>query len=221
VKALVHLSDDALPAPLFERVRKAVVGLGEQRLRATYQTTFWFDFDASPSNVIEEAIASLRPRARRKFTGAEWWLSRMRTSNVQVDFHRDRDERLAQRGGAQVHPAISSVLFLNTCRGGLLAVTREAPNPNNPAMAPDTLALDLVKPAPNRYVWFDGGLTHGVLDAHNQIPGQRLRREAKLRLTVAINFWKRRPTGIPRFADRRIYSQLAVLQCGSGGKRSS
>ncbi len=207
--ALVHLSDDALPAPLFARVRKAVVGLGEQRLRATYQTTFWFDFTAPTSNVIEEAIGVLRARAPGKPAGAEWWLSRMRTSNVQVDFHRDRDERLALTGGPQVHPAISSVLFLNTCRGGLLAVTREPPNPRNPAMAPDTLALDLVQPLPNRYVWFDGRLTHGVLDANNQVPGQRLRREPRLRLTIAINFWKRRPTGIPRFADRRIYAQLA------------
>ena len=109
-----------------------------------------------------------------------------------------------------MHPAISSVLFLNRCRGGLLAVTREPPNPKNPAMAPDTLALDLVEPVPNRYVWFDGRLTHGVLDAQNQVPQRRLPREPKLRLTIAINFWKRRPMGIPCFADRRIYAQLAL-----------
>ena len=205
---LVQLSDDALPARLFARLSRSIVRLGEQRLRQTYQTTFWFGFDAKASNVVEEAIGVL---AVGNFAGAEWWLSRMRTSNVQVDFHRDRDERLAVGGGRQVHPAISSVLFLNRCRGGLLAVTREPPNPKNPAMAPDNLALDLVEPIPNRYVWFDGRLTHGVLDAENQIPGRRLRREPKLRLTIAINFWKARPTGIPRFADRRIYAQLASL----------
>lgn len=208
--SLVHLTDEAVPGPLFARLRKAVVALGEQRLRRTYQTTFWFDFSEGPGNLVENAVVHLRDAAPGKFAGAEWWLSRMRTSNVQVDFHRDRDERLALKGGPQVHPAISSVLFLNRCRGGLLAVTRQPPNPENVAMAPDKLALDLVEPLPNRYVWFDGRLTHGVLDANNQIPGPRLPREPSLRLTIAINFWKRRPTGIPRFADRRIYAQLAA-----------
>jgi hypothetical protein len=208
-RGLVSLTDHVLPAPLFARVRRAIVGLGEQRLKQTYQTTFWFDFAASPSNVVEEAIVALRGVAPGTFAGAEWWLSRMRTSNVQVDFHRDRDERLALSGGPQVHPSISSVLFLNRCRGGLLAVTREPPNPQNVAMAPDNLALDLVQPLPNRYVWFDGRLTHGVLDATNQIPGKRLPREPNLRLTIAVNFWKRRPTGIPLFVDRRVYARLA------------
>lgn len=209
MSVLVHLTDQALPAPLFARLKKAIVALGEQRLRQTYQTTFWFPFGEPPSNVVEEAIDALRGAVPGKFGGAEWWLSRMRTSNVQVDFHRDRDERLALSGGPEVHPAISSVIFLNRCRGGLLAVTREPPNPGNPAMAPDKLALDLVEPVPNRYVWFNGRLTHGVLDAKNQLPGKRLRRERDLRLTVAVNFWKYRPTGIPRFADRRIYAQLS------------
>ena len=209
IDARVQLTDAALPAPLFGRLRRAIVKLGEQRLRHTYQTTFWFDFSQPPSSVVEEAIVALR-RPSGKLAGAEWWLSRMRTSNVQVDFHRDRDEHLALSGGRQVHPAISSVLFLNRCRGGLLAVTREPPNPKNAAMAPDRLALDLVQPVPNRYVWFDGRLTHGVLDSENQLPGRRLTREPSLRLTIAINLWKRRPTGIPRFADRRIYTQLAL-----------
>ncbi len=207
-RGLVALTDDALPGPLFARLQKAIVALGEQRLRDTYQTTFWFPRGDPPSNVVEEAIVVLR--GTQRFAGAEWWLSRMRTSNVQVDFHRDRDERLAKLGGPVVHPSVSSVLFLNRCRGGLLAVTRESPNPDNVALAPDTLAFDLIEPVPNRYVRFDGRLTHGVLDAENQIPGRRLPREKALRLTIAINFWKTRPTGIPRFTDRRVYSQLAL-----------
>jgi hypothetical protein len=206
-RPLVTLRDGALPPPLFLRLRKAIERLGEQRLRHTYQTTFWFDFQRAPSNVVEEAIARLpQPKG---VAGAEWWLSRMRTSNVQVDFHRDRDERLALSTGRQVHPLRSSVLFLNRCRGGLLAVTRRPPNPQNPALAPDVLDLDLVLPLPNRYVFFDGRLTHGVLDAQNQLPGRRLPREPRLRLTIAINFWRKRPTAVPRFEDRRIYRALA------------
>ncbi len=143
-----------------------------------------------------------------RFAGAEWWLSRMRTSNVQVDFHRDRDEKLALRGGRDVHPARSSVFFLNRCRGGLLAVTAEPPNPANPAMAPDVLDFDLVEPRPNRFVHFDGRMTHGVLDARNQIPGARLPREASLRLALIVNFWRRRPTAVPLFSESRAYASL-------------
>lgn len=202
----MKLTDEALPAPLFRRLLRAVEGLGEQRLARTYQTTFWFPRGAAPSNVVEEAIAAL-PRVAG-CAGTEWWLSRMRTSNVQVDFHRDRDERLALAGGPTRHPKVSSVLFLNRSRGGLLAVTDEDPNPDNPAMAPDVLALDLVEPVPNRYVTFDGRKTHGVLDAENQLPGRRLPREPKLRLTIAINHWRARPTGVPRFNETRIYRAL-------------
>jgi hypothetical protein len=43
--------------------------------------------------------------------GVEWWLSRMWTHDVRVDFHRDRDERLALAGGPARHPRLSSVLF--------------------------------------------------------------------------------------------------------------
>jgi hypothetical protein len=134
----------------------------------------------------------------------------MRTSNVQVDFHRDRDERLARRGGADIHPARSSVLFLNRCRGGLLAVTHQSPNPANPALAPAVHDFDFAKPEPNRYVHFTGQLTHGVLDARNEIPYRRLPRERALRLALIVNFWRRRPTDVPLFAASRAYRSLKV-----------
>jgi hypothetical protein len=203
---VITFVEPALPARLFSRLLRAVQRLGETGLRTTYQTTFWFPRGDAPSCVVEEAIATLRGPTR--YDGVEWWLSRMRTSNVQVDFHRDRDERLALRGGPDVHPTRSSVLFLNRCRGGLLAVTRDPPNPKNPAMAPDAHAFDLAMPLPNRFVWFDGKLTHGVLDARNDIPGARLPREKALRLTVIANFWRGRPHGVPRFCESRAYRGL-------------
>ena len=202
----VTFVEPALPPALFSRLLRAVRALGETGLRDTYQTTFWMPSGAAPSCVVEEAVSALWLPGR--YAGAEWWLSRMRTSNVQVDFHRDRDERLALRGGPVVHPARSSVLFLNRCRGGLLAVTSQPPNPSNPAMAPDVLDFDLAQPAPNRFVWFDGRLTHGVLDARNQVPGARLPHEPALRLAVIINFWRARPTGVPRFDESRAYGKL-------------
>jgi len=213
VKPLVTLREPALPAALFRRLRRAVEGLSDARLPQGYQATFWFDFTRPPGNLVEQAVVLLRehlPASRRRgVAGAEWWLSRMRTSNVQVDFHRDRDNALYDATGRTVTPRTSSVLYLNRCRGGLLAVTAEPCDPRNPALAPSRHDFDLVAPKPNRYVFFDGGLTHGVLDAKNQLPAERLPREPGLRLAIAVNYWHRRPRAVPRYAETRRLRGLA------------
>ncbi len=214
-KPLVTLRDPALPGPLFRRVLRAVTALGEAHLRHTWQTTFWFPRGAAPSNVVEEAIARLPLPRARGIEGAEWWLSRMRTSRVPIDFHRDHDIELAEAGGPLRHPALSSVLFLNNCTGGLLAVTRDRPNPRNPALAPDRHRFDLVAPRPNRLAWFEGHLTHGVLDAKNRIPGGRLPRQPALRLAVAVNLWGRKPLAARLFSDADLYPQLANRRPGA------
>ncbi len=209
-RPLVTLVDDALEPRLFRRLLRAVEALGERALARTYQTTFWVPRGGASCSVVEEAVLSLSRRLPLKVAGWEWWLSRMRTSNVQVDFHRDRDERLALAGGPQRHPLRSSVLFLNRCRGGLLAVTRQAPDPRRPALAPSLIDFDLVEPKPNRWVHFDGRLTHGVLDAENQIPFRRLPREPALRLSIPINWWRSRPTGVPELSASRAYRSLVT-----------
>lgn len=208
-RALIRVIEPALPAPLFGRLRAAVLALGGERMRSTYQTTFWFDLQR-PSNVAERAILHLRPHlAARNIGGAEWWLSRMRTRNVRVDFHQDRDNALHAREGELAHPEVSSVLFLNRVRGGLLAVTEEAPDPRNRALAPRRLdRLDLVAPAPNRFVLFRGDLTHGVLDEDNKIPHERGRSGGELRLALIVNWWRRRPTEVPTFDERGVYPAL-------------
>jgi hypothetical protein len=213
-KPRVALVDRALPPARFERLLRALTALGTERLRASYQTTFWFDLSAPPSNLVEEAALTLRthvPAARRRdVVGLEWWLSRMRTSNVKVDFHHDRDNGLFDRTGREVLPRLSSVFYLNRCRGGLLAVTAEPPNPANPALAPDVHDFDFVTPEPNRYAFFDARLTHGVLDARNQLPGQRLPTEPGWRLAIAVNYWHRRPEGVPTFEESGHYRALAL-----------
>ncbi len=209
----VRLFDDALPAPLFRRLLKRIVGLGSERLRTSYQTTFWFPLTAQPANVVEDAVLALRPnlpaRPPRKLVGVEWWLSRMRTSNVQVDFHRDLDNARLARDGVEVNPVFSSVLYLNRCRGGLLAVTAQPPNADNPALAPDRHDFDFVEPRGNRFCFFPAKLTHGVLDANNEIPLRKLPREPGLRLAIAINWWHQRPLGVPTFAETKYYRSLA------------
>jgi hypothetical protein len=208
---LIRLHEPALPPRVFSRLRRAVARVGRERLRTTYQTTFWFDF-GRPSCVPEVAILALRQRVSRSLplAGAEWWLSRMYATDVQVDFHQDRDERLALAGGRDIHPALSSVLFLNHVRGGALAVTAEPPCEGNPARSPAGRAWDLVAPRPNRFALFAGNLTHGVLDAHNQVPTRRLREPARLRLALIVNWWRRRPTGIPSFASSGVYRSMAL-----------
>ena len=134
----------------------------------------------------------------------------MWTHDVRVDFHRDRDERLALSGGPDRHPRVSSVLFLNRVQGGSLAVTAQAPDSRHPALVPLPLEADLVGPRPNRLAMFDGRLTHGVLDARNAVPAARLRQRGELRLALVMNGWARRPHGVPTFEEARVYAALAL-----------
>ena len=211
---LVTIVDGALPPHTHRALKRAIVGLGRERLVAGYQTTFWYELDTPPSNRVEQAVVLLAPllpaKRRRGVIGVEWWLSRMRTSNVKVDFHRDRDNARFDETGEEKNPLTSSVLYLGECRGGLLAVTKEAPNPRNPAFAPDVHDFDFVAPRANRFTFFEGTLTHGVLDSQNQIPGRRRPRENGLRLAIAVNFWTERPWRVPSFAASRFYRGLAV-----------
>jgi hypothetical protein len=205
-----QLSDSVLPGPLFRRLIRRVGAVGTERLRDTYQTTFWYDF-SEPTNVVEEAILELRPRVVKhlRIAGVEWWLSRMYTTDVRVDFHQDRDEKLALRTGRLVHPRLSSVLFLNRVRGGALAITPQPPEPSNPSLAPRRLDdLTLVAPRPNRLAVFDGKLTHGVLDANNQIPDRKLPGRPRQRRTIALNWWASRPTDTPTWAETKLYRAL-------------
>jgi hypothetical protein len=133
----------------------------------------------------------------------------MRTSDVGVDFHLDRDERRFQRTGVEIHPVFSSALFLNRCQGGFLAVTAEPASEANPARAPDRLDVDLVRPWPNRLAVFPGDATHGVLDANGDVPHGRLPEATPLRLALIMNGWRRRPEGAPRFVDAGRYRPLA------------
>jgi hypothetical protein len=210
---LVEVLDGALPPALFRRLARAVRALGAQGLRATYRTTFWFDLTA-PAALPELAVAALRARAcaraPRRIEGVEWWLSRMRTSDVQVDFHRDRDEARFARAGETKHPALGSVLFLGRCRGGLLAVTAADPDPRRPACAPLPLDADLVRPWPNRLALFPGDATHGVLDARNAIPSGRLPAPTPLRLALVMNWWARRPEAVPSFVASGRYAALRL-----------
>jgi hypothetical protein len=208
---LARLFDGALPDPLFRRLARAVKSLGAERLRETYQTTFWFGL-GPPACLAEEVALAVLPRVRAlapgPVAGTEWWLTRMRTSDVQVDFHQDRDELLFARTGRTRCPVLGSVLYLNRCRGGLLAVTAQPADDAHPARAPIPFDGDLVRPWPNRLVLVPGDATHGVLDAKGHFPDRKLRPATPLRLGLVMNWWGRRPEGRPTFAEAGVYVGL-------------
>ncbi len=217
---LVTLRETGVSPALFLKLQKAMRALKIQRLQHTYQTNFWFSVASRPTTLVEVAalqvLTQLPQALRKRVTGCEWWLSRMKTSRVMVDFHVDHDIVLATQTGRIRHPLVSSLLYLNRCRGGLLAVTKSKPNAQNMAQAPDVHDFDLVAPAPNRLVWFSGDLTHGVLDSENEIPHRRRPPEKRYRLAIAMNFWSRRPVGVKTFMETDHYRSLRIKGGGKG-----
>ena len=144
--------------------------------------------------------------AGKNCSGAEWWLGRAHTTKIPVGFHFDQDVK-AKRGFR--HPQLSSVFFFNAVRGGQLAITDQKPGPRGeprPAQASELIA---VAPKRNRYTVFQGDLFHGVLDANGRAPSKTIAGPAgRLRLTLVVNYWERRPTGVPLWNESRAYPSL-------------
>ncbi len=198
---LVRVREAALEEPVVRRARRAIAKLGTERLRQSYFTTFWLARGESPANAVEEAVLALWRRAAPGPRCASY------TTEVPVGFHFDQDVRAAR--GLR-HPLLSTVFFFNHVRGGQLAVTDQRAGPGGeprPAVAGE---LQVVATRRNRFAAFDGGLFHGVLDARGRTPGGRLPGpRGRLRVTLVVNFWDRRPSRVPRWRDARAYRALA------------
>jgi len=205
-QALVRVIEAALPLPLVRRAREAIVRLGSERLRQSYFTTFWLPRGSVPAHAVEEAVIALwRLAGARRCDGAEWWLGRAYTTDIPVEFHFDEDVK----GRRRRHPRLSSVFFFNSVRGGQLAVTDRVPT------SQAAMRLETVAPRRNRYAIFAGNLLHGVLDARGRTPGKRVQgARGRLRLTLVVNYWDRRPTGVPTWIESGVYR-------GLGGRRQS
>jgi len=197
---LVRVIEAALPPPLVRRAREAIARIGSERLRQSYFTTFWLPRRAAPAHAVEEAVLALWPLAgARRCAGAEWWLGRAYTTDLPVEFHFDQDVK----GRHRRHPRLSSVFFFNPVRGGQLAVTDQVPTSRT------AMRLETVAPRRNRYAIFAGNLLHGVLDARGRTPGKRVQGpRGRLRVTLVVNYWDRRPTGVSTWAESGIYRGL-------------
>ena len=196
----MRVIEAALPPPLVRRARKAIARIGSERLRQSYFTTFWLPRRAAPAHAVEEAVLALWPLAgARRCAGAEWWLGRAYTTDLPVEFHFDQDVK----GRHRRHPRLSSVFFFNPVRGGQLAVTDQVPTSRT------AMRLETVAPWRNRYAVFAGNLLHGVLDARGRTPGKRVQGpRGRLRVTLVVNYWDRRPTGVPTWTESGIYRGL-------------
>lgn len=210
---LVVVADDAAPEALFRRALAGVRAVGED---ATYWKTFWFPLDA-PATCLPEALAlALRGRVpdRERLVGVEWWLGRMRTTDVPLDFHHDRDLALFEHSGRVSHPLWSSVFFLNAVRGGSLFVTDQRlvrRGEEYRLVPPEATRFATARPGPNRFVRFPGKYLHGVLDARDQVPHGRLPgTPARPRLSIVLNWWTRRPRGVVRWQAALGYPELAL-----------
>jgi hypothetical protein len=199
---LVRVIEPALPAPLFHRARRAIGQLGTEGLRKSYFTTFWLPRGGEPAHAVEEAVLALSAIAAPagRWSGTEWWIGRAYTTDLPIGFHFDEDVK----GPRIRHPLLSSVLFFNPVRGGHLAVTDQRPGSG------EATRLATVKPRANRYAVFDGDRFHGVLDARGRTPGRRLPGPpGRLRVTLVVNFWERRPTAVPQWRDARTFRELS------------
>jgi len=196
----VRVIEAALPLPLVRRAREAIVRLGGERLRQSYFTTFWLPRGSVPAHAVEEAVIALwRLAGARRCDGAEWWLGRAYTTDLPVEFHFDEDVK----GRRRRHPRLSSVFFFNSVRGGQLAVTDQVPT------SQAAMRLETVAPRRNRYAIFAGNLLHGVLDARGRTPGKRVHgARGRLRLTLVVNYWDRRPTCVPTWTESGVYRGL-------------
>ena len=196
----MRVIDAALPDALVRRARAAITRLGRERLRSSYFTTFWLPREVAPAHALEEAVLALWKLARpRGCAGAEWWIGRSHTTRIPLEFHFDQDVKGRQRR----HPRLSSVFFFSPVRGGQLAVTDQVPRRGA------ATRLETIAPRRNRYAVFAGNLLHGVLDARGRTPGPRFPGPAgRLRVTLVVNYWERRPTDVPIWSESGIYRPL-------------
>jgi hypothetical protein len=209
---LLATVDDAVDAGLFRRLDRAVRAVGED---ATYWKTFWYPLGSAPSCLPELLTQSLRRHVPGvdRIAGVEWWLGRMRTTDVALDFHHDRDLALYEQTGRIAHPRWSTVFFLNAVRGGCLFVTNQRllhRGDDYRLHPPEATQAASARPAPNRFSRFPGHCFHGVLDANDQVPTGKLPGPpARPRLTVVVNWWARKPRGVKRW-DARLYPELGI-----------
>jgi hypothetical protein len=207
----LRLYEEALPEPLLERLLRAVRDVGDERLAANYDTTFWFPRDRAPTNIAEEAIAELLELVNpsRECIGTEWWLGRLGYGE-RLPFHFDRDKSLSRATGEYVPPLWGSILYLNSFPTSPTIFLGQVAGPDGKTKIPEKPRFrEAVQAVRNRYVVFSGRLRHGIRPDVDGPAGERAHGGGAVRLTLLVNYWHRRPCApICRDFDGTIYVPL-------------
>ena len=211
----IRLFEQALPHEMHERLRNAVIAVGDEKPRgkSSYSTTFWYPDGQSPRNLAEEAIDALRDSVQPpvQCIGTEWWLGRL-PYGKKLSMHFDRDLSLSRKAGKNVFPLLGSVLYLNDYPSSPTVLTDQVPGPDGKSKVPPRAHLTTAVAAEsNNYVVFPGNLLHGVIpDLSKAHAGYEAGEETpELRLTLLINFWHCRPSEpICQDYDGSVYRAL-------------
>ena len=195
----VRLFEEALPNGLYDRLKAAVLAVGDEKPggKSSYSTTFWYPNEKAPDNLAEEAIVALRDMVMppSDCIGTEWWLGRL-PYGKKLSMHFDRDLALSRKAGKEVFPMLGSVLYLNDYPSSPTVLTDQVPGPDGKSKVPPTPGLTTAVAAlSNNYVVFPGNLLHGVLPDQTKAHEGLKAGEATpdLRLTLLVNFWHCRP----------------------------
>jgi hypothetical protein len=192
----IKLFQPGAPTRQFDALRKAFPQSHFERLFKEnfrfYRTTFWYPLEREPENVFESIAASLKLLADPppEVIGIEWWFSVLQTNTTPqwiLPCHFDRDDLADKDMSHAAHPERASVLFLNAVPYGELVVTDQVltergTRPKQPN------EMHFIHPKRNLYAVFPGHLYHGVLGRM-----WRPKQATRLRITMAVNFWNRRP----------------------------
>lgn len=199
--------EEALPGSLFERLVRAVRSVGNERLKKNYTTTFWYPNDAEPTNVVEETVIELSKLVNPpdNCSGVEWWLGRL-GHGEKLRYHFDRDMTVRKKTGEFLHPAYSSVLYLNTFPASPTVILNQVPTPDGKSrIPPKPTARKSVDAVSNRYIVFPGNIRHGVIPDRVE----QINPTSEKRLTLLVNFWINRPLPPICFDyDGKIYGGL-------------
>lgn len=114
--------------------------------------------------------------------------------------HWDKDEGKWMRERVMSHPALSSVFYLSQVGGPTLVAAQRVAEDHSHLSPLVPAAGVACEPRPNRLLFFDGGLLHGVLPAHIDVPSDAEEDEdgeieiddpfdGQRRLTLLMNFW--------------------------------
>lgn len=204
-----------MPAALFRRLLGAVQEIGEERLRESYVTNFWFPLDARPGNIVEEVILRLSRLVRPEAgcIGVEWWLGRL-AYGQSLALHFDRDMALQSRTGQVVHPLWSSILYLNRFPSSPTVVLDQILGADQKSLIPPVAKSGkAIPPIRNQYVVYRGNLYHGVIAepaSRSTVPTSNGGEKSnEMRLTLLINYWDRRPLPpVCRDYDGSVYAAL-------------